>query len=186
MRPLFVVLDLPGPDFATSIEQILKPAHRQRLFPQPSVKAFDIRRSALAFPAGCAPTRSAAPRTKPENADSLVPIHCRSESPAVVPAQPRSHPALASLFGWRNSCPLPKPRSCERIKSSIEVSDSSVTLIACTKPVRASHLASTPIGRRYSYEQLTWRVSCPSTARWSTENRLRSSRLKNNQIARAG
>src|SRR5438105_4543910 len=41
--------------------------------------------SASASPAECALTRSAAPRTTPKNAGWLVPVHCHSESPSVVP-----------------------------------------------------------------------------------------------------
>jgi len=57
---LFAVLYLPRRDLATSIEQILKPAHRQTLFPQPSVKTFRRAPSASAFPAECATTRAGA------------------------------------------------------------------------------------------------------------------------------
>jgi hypothetical protein len=47
-------------------------------------------RSASACPAECALTRSAVPRTTPENGDSSAPARCRSGSLAVVPARPGS------------------------------------------------------------------------------------------------
>src|SRR3984957_4792757 len=41
VRALLVVLDLPRRDLTPRIKQILKPAHRQALIPQPSVKALN-------------------------------------------------------------------------------------------------------------------------------------------------
>src|ERR1700690_4059090 len=43
MRALLVVLDLPRRDLSLRVEQVLKPAHRQTLIPQPSVKALHSR-----------------------------------------------------------------------------------------------------------------------------------------------
>jgi len=42
VRPLFVVVVAPEGDLPPGVEQILKPAHPQTLFAQPSVKAFDM------------------------------------------------------------------------------------------------------------------------------------------------
>jgi len=65
--------------------------------------------SASAFPAECAPTRSAAPHTTPENAGWSTPARCRSVSPTAVLARPQSHPTRASLSDWQSSYPLPRP-----------------------------------------------------------------------------
>lgn len=78
-------------------------------------------RSASACPAECVPTRFAVPRTTPENAGSSALARCRSESLAAGRARLRSRPVLASLSGWRNSCPLPKPNT-----------------LACTHPPRSA------------------------------------------------
>ena len=78
-------------------------------------------RFASASPAECAPTRSAVPHTTPENAGWSVPVRCRSESPSVARAPPRSHPTLVSLFDWQNWCPLPRPNTP-----------------ACTHPLRSA------------------------------------------------
>jgi hypothetical protein len=92
-------------------------------------------RSASAYQAECAPTRSAVPHTTPENAGSSVPARCRSGSLAVALARPRSHPALVSLSGWQSSYPLPRPSTP-----------------ACTHPPRSApgSPARTPLHRAES------------------------------------
>ncbi len=66
-------------------------------------------RSASACRAGYAPTQSAAPDTRPENAGSSAPGRCHSESTAACLAAPRSPPAPASPVGWQSWYPLPAP-----------------------------------------------------------------------------
>ncbi len=41
MRAFFVILFPPRRDLSLRVEEILKPAHAQTLFPQPSVKTFN-------------------------------------------------------------------------------------------------------------------------------------------------
>src|ERR1700694_2582449 len=43
VRTLFVVLRPPRRDLPPRIEQVLKPAHRQKLFPQPSMETLHAR-----------------------------------------------------------------------------------------------------------------------------------------------
>jgi len=42
VRSFFVVFDPPRRDLPSRIEQVLKPAHGQAFFPQPSVKTLDL------------------------------------------------------------------------------------------------------------------------------------------------
>jgi hypothetical protein len=65
---LFVVFDPPR------IEQILKPAYRQALFPAVVQESLLRARSDSVFPVEYAPAQSAAPRTTPETADWLTPV----------------------------------------------------------------------------------------------------------------
>jgi hypothetical protein len=93
MGTLFVFLDLPVSDFLLRIEQVLKPAHRQALIPQPPMETLDAH-SESAFPAKMCINSIFAPRTTPENADWSVPARCRNGSPAVAHAPPRAPPAV--------------------------------------------------------------------------------------------
>jgi hypothetical protein len=66
MGTLFVFLDLPVSDFLLRIEQVLKPAHRQALIPQPPMETLDARILRRLSRLKCASTRSSlhAPRQK--------------------------------------------------------------------------------------------------------------------------
>ncbi len=96
--------------------------------------------SASAFPAECAPTRSAAPHTKLGNADWLTPARCRSGLPRADRARPRSRPTLASLSDWQSSYPLPRPNTpaCTHRPRSTRGS------LVRTLPRRAGNPAPTP------------------------------------------
>ena len=128
MRTFLVVFLPPGRNLPPRIEQVLKPTYRQTLFPQPPVKASDAR-SASAFPAECALTRSAALHTTPENAGSSAPARCRNGSLAAARAPPRSHPARASPSGWQSSYPVERRRPVDVGKPAQDDQDAHLTVI---------------------------------------------------------
>ena len=102
--------------------------------------SFRRARSASACPAECELTRSVAPHTRPGNADSSVPAHCRNESPRVARARPRSHPTRASLSDWQSSCPLPRPN----IRACTHPSRSAPGSFARSPPHRVQNPTPTP------------------------------------------
>ncbi len=79
------------------LEQILKPAYVQALFPHPPLK-LSTRPFCIGQPVECAPTQSSARYTRPENAGSSAPARYHNESPA-APAlgdDPLQHPRHTS------------------------------------------------------------------------------------------
>ncbi len=108
VRTLLIMVFPPRRDFPPRVEQIVKPAHRQALFSQPSMEAFDVRAFCVGFP-GRICTSSIFRSTHHARKCRLVsPARCRSGSLKAVRAGPRSHPTPRHSPAGKNWCPPPR------------------------------------------------------------------------------